>query len=72
MGRLKEKCPEPRNAADVAAAHVEKVALQIKGGAGPGGTLPMHWQDFLLRYGAHSMAVVNGWVGRVLALPLFH
>ena len=72
MGRLKEKCPEPRNAADVAAAHVEKVALQIKGGAGPGGTLPMDWQDFLLRYGAHSMAVANGRVGRVLALPLFY
>ena len=67
---LKEKHPEPREASvraflscdelpplvdiDMTAAHVQKVAWRIQGGAGPGGTLALHWQDFLLRYGAHS------------------
>lgn len=58
---LKEKHPEPNDVAekailhcnelqhiDVTAAHVEKVAQQIKGEPVPGGTLAMHWQDFLL------------------------
>ena len=45
---------------DVIAKHVEKVARQIKGGAGPGVSLAMHWQDFLLRYGAHSERLRDG------------
>ena len=67
---LEEKHPELREATkkafllyedlpplvdvDVTAAHVEKVARLIQRGAGPGGTVALHWQDFLLRYGVHS------------------
>ena len=62
---LKENHPEPREASvkvflpcdklpllidvDVTAAQVEMVTHQIYGGAGPGGTLAVHWKDFLLR-----------------------
>ena len=64
---LKEKHPQPRAAAerafllcddlpplvavDVTGAHVERL---IQGCAGPGGAMATRWQDFLLKYGAHS------------------
>ena len=56
---LKEKHPEPRKVTEkafllcedlpplvdvvVTAAHVEKVARLIQGGAGPGATMALHW-----------------------------
>ena len=39
---------------DITAAHVEKIARQIQGSAGPGGTMALPWQSLLLGYGAHS------------------
>ena len=67
---LKEKHPDPAQSSaeaflscselsplidvDITGSHVEKVARQIQGSAGPGGSTASHWQDFLLRYGAHS------------------
>ena len=68
---LKEKHPDPAQSSDeaflscselsplidvdITGSHVEKVARQIQGSAGPGGSTATHWQDFLLRYGAHSV-----------------
>ena len=67
---LKEKHPDPSRSAvhsflpcselsplsevDLTSSHVEKVARQIQGSAGPGGTNAGHWKGFLLHYGAHS------------------
>ena len=34
--------------------HVLRVARMIQGGAGPGGCDSTHWQDTLMRFGAHS------------------
>ena len=67
---LKEKHPDPAQSSaeaflscselsplidvDITGSHVEKVARQIQGSAGPGGSTASHWQDFLLRYGAHG------------------
>ena len=39
---------------EITGAHILKVARTIQGGAGPGGSDASHWQDALLRYGAHS------------------
>ena len=39
---------------EIMGAHILKVARTIQGGAGPGGSDARHWQDALLRYGAHS------------------
>ena len=35
-------------------SHIEHVARCIQGGAGPGGSSAVQWQDYLLRHGSHS------------------
>ncbi|KAL5484228.1 hypothetical protein EMCRGX_G020689 [Ephydatia muelleri] len=45
----------PVSEVDLTSSHVEKVARQIQGSAGPGGTNAGHWKGFLLHYGAHSV-----------------
>ena len=42
---------------DITVGHVEKVARHIQGGAGPGGSDASQWQNYLLRYGAHSAKI---------------
>ena len=39
---------------DLTTAYVEKVAHQIQGSAGPGGSTALHWHCFLLHYGTSS------------------
>ena len=39
---------------DITVGHVEKVARQLQGAAGPGGSSVMQWHDYLLRFGRHS------------------
>ena len=39
---------------EITGGHILRVARLIQGGAGPGGCDASHWQDTLLRYGAHS------------------
>ena len=39
---------------EITGCHVLLSARRIQGGAGPGGCDACHWQDVLLRYGAHS------------------
>ena len=39
---------------EINGGHVLRVARMIQGGAGPGGCDSCHWQDCLLRFGAHS------------------
>ena len=39
---------------EVNGSHVLQVARMIQGGAGPGGSDSTHWQDSLMRFGAHS------------------
>ena len=72
---LKDKHPDPAQSSakaflscselpplidvDITGSHVEKVAWQIQGSAGLGGSTVSHWQDFLLRYGAHSAKLRN-------------
>ncbi|KAL5515985.1 hypothetical protein EMCRGX_G001241 [Ephydatia muelleri] len=38
---------------DITALHVENLAHNIKGGAGPSGTDSIRWQSCVLHYGAH-------------------
>ena len=38
---------------EVSGGHIMHVARSIQGGAGPDGCDANHWQDSLLRYGAH-------------------
>ena len=49
-------CPELPKIEEVecTGSHVLRVAHMIQGGAGPGGCDASHWQDTLMRYGAHS------------------
>ena len=67
---LREKHPDPANSGvqvflpcnnlppltdvDVTGSHIEHVARCIQGGAGPGGSSAVQWQDYLLRHGSHS------------------
>ena len=39
---------------DITGGHVEKIASQLQGAAGPGGSSAMQWCDYLLRHGRHS------------------
>ena len=39
---------------DVCGGHIQMVARWLRGGACPGGSDSTTWQDWLLRYGAHS------------------
>ena len=39
---------------EIAGSHVQSVAHQLQGSAGPGGCDASHWRDVLLRYGASS------------------
>ena len=39
---------------DMCGGHIQMVARWLRGGAGPGGSDSTAWQDWLLRYGAHS------------------
>ena len=67
---LRQKHPEPGNVEpstfmlcdtlpplsdlDITAGHVEKVARQLQGAAGPGRSSALQWHDYLLRFGHHS------------------
>ncbi len=42
---------------DITGAHILSVAHRIQGGAGPGGSDAAAWQDWLIRYGAHSQSL---------------
>ena len=39
---------------EISSCHIMHVSCLMQGGAGPGGCDAVHWQDSLLRYGAHS------------------
>ena len=39
---------------NITGGHTQMVARTLQGGGGPGGCDTSHWQDCLLRYGAHS------------------
>ena len=39
---------------EIAGSHMQSVAHQLQGGAGPSGCDASHWRDILLRYGASS------------------
>ena len=44
----------PRLDLEVTGVHIHFIVSRIQGSAGPSGTDAGHWQDVLLRYGAHS------------------
>ena len=44
---------------EVTSGHILHVAKSIQGSAGPGCSDSLHWQDCLLRYGAHSEKLRN-------------
>ena len=39
---------------EITGGHILTIAHRLHGGAGPGGSDAAAWQDWLLRYGAHS------------------
>ena len=39
---------------EISSCHIMHVARSMQGGSGPGGCEAVHWQDSLVRYGAHS------------------
>ena len=39
---------------DITGGHVERVARQLQGAAGPGGSSALQWRNYLLRFGRHS------------------
>ena len=44
---------------EVTGSHVQSMAHQLQGGAGPGGCDASHWRDILLRYGASSASLCD-------------
>jgi hypothetical protein len=44
----------PRYDLGITGAHIQHITSHIQGSAGPSGTDANHWQDVILRYGAHS------------------
>ena len=54
---------------EVTGSHVQSMAHQLQGGAGPGGCDATHWRDILLRYGASSASLRDT---ADFVIPSFH